>query len=321
MKLPNGYGSVSKLSGRRRRPFIIRKNGKVLGYSETREEGLEFLAEYNKNPWDLDKDKATFADVWNLVEKYKLDQFSDETIRTYKSRYNCCKPLYPVTYSKIRLNHFTGMIDSLDMSNSTKNKMRDFFRLMDRTAFEFDIIQKQYSEFIPRYQTEYSNRTPFSEDEISLLWNNLDVEDVDLVLILIYTGFRSGELCKIKLDNIVDGFLIGGSKTKAGKNRRVPVHSRIKPLIENRIKIAKKDTLINFGDKQLRVRFKRVMEKLDLKHIPHECRHTLRTRLDNVGANKICIDLILGHSSQGVGERVYTHKTLEQLKDTIELLD
>ena len=38
------------------------------------------------------------------------------------------------------------------------------------------------------------------------------------------------------------------------------------------------------------------------------------------GANKVCIDLMMGHKSKEVGERVYTHKTIEELKSAIELI-
>lgn len=75
MKLPNGYGSVVKMSGKRRKPYMVRKTigwhldkGKgrqiqdfiIIGYAETRAEGLKMLAEYNQNPYDVDTAKVTF---------------------------------------------------------------------------------------------------------------------------------------------------------------------------------------------------------------------------------------------------------------------
>ena len=62
------------------------------------------------------------------------------------------------------------------------------------------------------------------------------------------------------------------------------------------------------------------MDKLDLHHTPHECRHTFRSKLDSAGGNKVCIDRLMGHKSKGTGERVYTHKTLSELQATIELI-
>ena len=65
MRLPNGYGSVKKLSGNRRNPWIVTKTdgweinpdtGRtkqkkiIIGYYPSRQAGLQALAEYNANP-------------------------------------------------------------------------------------------------------------------------------------------------------------------------------------------------------------------------------------------------------------------------------
>ena len=67
--------------------------------------------------------------------------------------------------------------------------------------------------------------------------------------------------------------------------------------------------------------WKPMMEHLNMNHTPHECRHTFESVLDSKGANRKCIDLMMGHVSKDVGNRVYNHKTLEELKTAIELLD
>jgi len=57
-----------------------------------------------------------------------------------------------------------------------------------------------------------------------------------------------------------------------------------------------------------------------MNHLPHECRHTFISRLDSAGANRKCIDLLAGHASKEIGLRVYIHKTVEELKQAVELL-
>ena len=56
MKLPNNFGSIIKLPGRRRKPWAVRKkidgHYRYLGYFETYEKALTFLVEYNKDPSD-----------------------------------------------------------------------------------------------------------------------------------------------------------------------------------------------------------------------------------------------------------------------------
>lgn len=52
MRLPNGYGSVYKLTGNRRRPWVVKKSiegkQKALGYFVTQEEALTFLVGINR---------------------------------------------------------------------------------------------------------------------------------------------------------------------------------------------------------------------------------------------------------------------------------
>jgi hypothetical protein len=74
MRNPNGYGTVAKLSGKRRRPYIVKKtvgwNEKrqpiydIIGYAETREAGNIMLAEYNRDPWDVDRAKITLQQLF-----------------------------------------------------------------------------------------------------------------------------------------------------------------------------------------------------------------------------------------------------------------
>lgn len=73
MKLPNGYGSVTKLTGNRRRPYMVRittgftNDGrqlmKILGYYAKRTEALNALAEYNQSPYDAGNINLTFAQL------------------------------------------------------------------------------------------------------------------------------------------------------------------------------------------------------------------------------------------------------------------
>ena len=53
--------------------------------------------------------------------------------------------------------------------------------------------------------------------------------------------------------------------------------------------------------------WREVMGAAKIANTPHECRHTFRSRFDSAGANKRCIDLMMGYKSGDVGERIYTH--------------
>lgn len=327
-RLKKGWGSVYEIKTKdkkgninyREKPWAFRYKGKYIGYYETEEEAVMAAYEFHKNP--KTNDKRTYSDVFSLWKENKASYLSERTVYEYEKKFNnYCKPLHDRIYQELRPVDYYEILNSLKVSNDTKNNLIKLFRTLDKCAFEMEIVDKRYTDSIQYYEkNDVSSRIPFTEKEIDNLWNNLNIEDIDVVLILIYTGMRPGEIEKLKIEDIQDDFLKCGIKTKAGKNRMIPIHPRIKDLINQRINTAKKDTLLNFGTKQLRVRFKKAMQKLNMEHIPYDCRHTFITRLDNAGANRVCIDLIAGHQSKEIGERVYTHKTLDQLTETILLL-
>lgn len=66
--------------------------------------------------------------------------------------------------------------------------------------------------------------------------------------------------------------------------------------------------------------YKDALNKLGMNHYPHDGRHTLATELDNLEANEVCTKLILGHAIDDITKGVYTHKELQQLIDTIDLI-
>ena len=119
--------------------------------------------------------------------------------------------------------------------------------------------------------------------------------------------------------------MTGGTKTAAGKNRIVPIHSKIQSIVQKHFEQSKSGYLFEYNGKKLnqsqyREFWADIMDKLQMEHTPHECRHTFRSRLDSAGANKVCIDRLMGHKSKGTGERVYTHKNIEELRLNIELI-
>lgn len=302
------------------------KKRKYIGYCATRQEALNLLSDYNQKPWNTDNRNKTFADVYELW--VANNNLGPKSVADLKSKYRChCQELYDIPYRELRPRHFRHVLDNCGKGPGTKNAIRRLFRQLDKTALEYEVIDKGYTGLLESYQVEDSHRKPFTEDEINRVWESRGVHRrADLVLLYLYTGFRRNEMADIKLENVdlENWFITGGSKTRAGKNRKVPVHKRIRPILRETVESARaagSETLFGVSGQTLARWFAGVMRELGMDHVVHECRHTLRTRLDNAGANKRCVDLIMGHSSSDVGERVYTHKTLDQLQEAINLID
>lgn len=337
MKNPNGYGSVVKLSGNRRNSFAVRKtigfNGKGhpiyknIGYYPTREAGMIALAQYNNEPWDIDKAKTTFEELFELWKEKKAHKLGKSSKQSLFSAYHHCRQLHKMHYKAVKSFHMQDCIDNCKKSYSTQGAIKNLFRHLDRFALELDVVTRCYSDLLTSESIPETNKKPFSDEEIAIIWKNENLPWVDSVLAFLYTGFRISELLDLKIDSIdlKEGTIRGGTKTKAGKDRIVPIHSRIAHIMRNRASDGGEYIFQNKGKKIPCITYymywNEIMKTLNIHHTPHECRHTFRSRLDSAGANKRCIDLLMGHKSKDVGERVYTHKTIAELREAIELLE
>ena len=338
MRNPNGYGSVIKLPGNRRRPYRVRKtigwNEKghpifqSLGYTKTREEGMILLAEYNKDPWNVDKSNMTLTDLFELWLEHKAAKTGAATLGNMKTVYaNHCKAFHKFKYTSIKAYQMQETIDNCGHGYSTQNVIKVFWRHLDKFALELDIAARSYASLLTSAPAAVeSTKLPFTDEEIQAMWQSQSSPWVDSVLFLLYTGFRISEMLDLRTENVNldNGTMKGGTKTKAGKDRVVPIHSKIRHIVERRMEDGSTHLFSYKGKKcggsTYRKFWREIMDTAEMQHTPHECRHTFRSRLDSAGANKRCIDLMMGHQSGDVGERIYTHKTLDELKSAIELL-
>lgn len=336
MKHPNGYGSVVKLSGNRRKPYAVRKtagwNEKGypvylnIGYFSTKEEGLIALAEYNKLPWDIEREKTTLGELFELWQEKKAQKLGKSNQRNLKSAYKHIRCLENMKYNDIRSFHMQDCIDNCGYGYSTQWAIKNLWRHLDKFAFELDIIRKRYSEILTADSVPETNRIPFTDEEVEQLWKAENEPWVDSVLVFLYTGMRISELLGTETENVdlENGFIKGGIKTKAGKNRIIPIHPKIMGIVKKYVS-AGNEYLLSIDGKRLSFAsyygfWNVIMKKYGMKHTPHECRHTFESRLDSAGANRRCIDLLMGHTSKDVGNRVYNHKTLKELKEAIEMI-
>lgn len=342
----NGTGSVYKLSGKRRNPWravitngwaYSEEKGKLvqnrvtIGYYHTRDEAVQALVNYNSSPYDIQTNSVTFEDVYELWSKDYFPTLSTiSSVRTVQAAYNYCTPLYKMRMKDIRVEHLEGTIRDATVGNATKGRIKSLFNMMYRYAMKHEIVQKDYAQLCNAVKREAPEKEviPFTPEEISLLWDNVnEVPFVDMILIGIYSGWRPQELETLKTADIdlEANTMKGGMKTDAGKNRVVPIHPIIRPLIEKRFS-PENEFLFNDDNGQqgtymtydkYRGRFVKAMKRLKLTHRPHETRHTFITKAKECHVDEYILKLIVGHAITDITEKTYTHRTMEQLHKEI----
>lgn len=337
MKLPNGFGSVHKLSGKRRKPFIAQKTigwsddgrqvYKVIGYFEKRQEALNALIEYNNNPYDLDNE-ITFSEVYDKWKNTKFNSISKSAINGYNAAFEISKQLHDIKFTEIKTITLQNVIDTCNKGHGTLRKIKTLYNQLFKFAMQNDIVSKDYSTYVEiGVNKSTSSRVPFSQKEIDRLFEVTELIDyVDTILIMIYTGLRIGELLLIKKSDVdlINKTITGGIKTAAGKNRVVPINHKILELIKNRMTKSNEYLIENSRgtrmkyDNYYRDHWISIMEQLNMNHKPHDARHTFATLMSNADANPVSIKKLIGHSSYETTEKIYTHKDVEDLRKAIE---
>lgn len=320
MRLPNGYGSIYKLTGNRRRPWVVKKTidgrQKPLGYFPTREEAFAFLVSVNRITPERE---VTFSSVYRSWSLRHFESISPSSRAAYEISYRHLAPLHSVPFRRITYRQLQDVIDGIEAGYCTRKKCRVLLSQLYKYSIKNGIVETNLSCFIelPRHVLVYTKR-PFTARQIGKLWRSADtVEGVKDVLILIYTGMRAGEYIGLSACdvNLRQQFInIKKSKTLAGI-RKIPIHKKILPILAER---KAEGAICPRGNyESFRRLFDRVMKALGMHHTPHECRHTLATMLDRSGANETSVKMILGHARTGVTKGVYTHKTLSDLRKAI----
>ncbi len=153
MKLPNGYGSVVKLSGKRRKPYQVRK---TVGwhYDEVKDKQVQ--------------DMITIGYAATRAEG--------------SASYKSCESLYNKVFKDIKL---------VDLQIEFK-KIKVLFNQLFDYALKNDICNKDYSSFVDIVQYKDRNpnkydRNKFEKNEIDIIWEQKEDKYYQIVLMLLYS--------------------------------------------------------------------------------------------------------------------------------------
>lgn len=306
-----------------------KQNRKVLGYRSTKREAMQLLADYNDNPIMVSKIDITLKQLYDEWSGPKYDAISKSTADNYRAAWNYMEPLYEMQVREIRTANMQTVINETEKSRSTLHKIRVLFGLLMEYAMQNDIVKKDYSEFLTLPGSEDSSKDSFTDIEMGIIERAAaeGVPFADCILMMCYTGFRITEFLQLtKFSyNADDDTLTGGIKTDAGKDRVIPVHSKIKPYLDKWMgkkgqRIICKEDGKPYSSKYFRENcYTPCIESLPVRPLkPHECRHTFASMMDRVAAEDKTKALLMGHSDYKVSRDVYIHKTLPDLRAVID---
>lgn len=349
MRLPNGFGSVVKLPGRRRKPYLARKTigwtedgkqiRKSIGTYPSRKAAIQALVEYNDNPIDIDEAyNKTLGQIYEDYAERAYKELQRGTINNYKAAWKRLKVLADTPMRHLRTSNFQKIIDEMideGLSRSALEKAKTLCGILCDRAMADGIITINYGKQIRLPKARKAKRATFTMQEVELIYQRAESGDIwaGTVMIMLYTGMRVGELLTILRDHVdvQNWVFVGGIKTDAGKDRPVPIHSKIKPYVQywydssteagGKYLIHRNGEPISVGYYRTKFYYPALRHAGVERHLtPHSTRHTFASMLDRAEAREAHIAELMGHADFAVTRDVYTHPHIEALRETIERL-
>ena len=270
------------------------------------------------------RNTITLGQLFNEWLPIHSQTISKGAIKSYHIAFKHISSIADISITDIHFQHLQNVINSMHvkgLSYSSCKKVRTLLNQLFNYAIIKDYPITNYAQHLnlgPNRPT--IKRRVFTRQQINKLWA-IDASYSHMILILLYTGLRIGELLNLRRQDInrrSSYLIVRYAKTKAGEGRIIPLHHRITPLIEQ-VYTAADNYLFPISYTSFRKHFYEIMKQLNCKHTIHDTRHTFASLLDAV-APPNDLRSLLGHKQGDITTRVYTHKTIRELRKTIELL-
>lgn len=330
MKLPNSYGSVYKLTGKRRKPYVARvtidcvydevkedyiQKRKSIGTFKTKAEALEALAAYHDNPYGVLDADMSVQKLWdsikdNLRVSHERSVVYNRLFDTYLSSISNMK------IKDVKTKHLQQIIDECEKGYSTKSNLRALFHQIYNYAVQNDIVDKDYADYI-KFESEATQieRSVYTSDEIKELWSKSDIEAYAMTLILIHQGMRLKEFRDMRTEDVdYDAMTINIPEAKNKYSiRTIPIHPKTLPLLKQ---LEKNGKYTEMNAKQYQYFVDNVFH-----HTAYDCRHTFATKAAELNLQTVAIQKIMGHKPDTLLEQVYTHLSIEDLSKVIKQIE
>lgn len=149
-----------------------------------------------------------------------------------------------------------------------------------------------------------------------------------IILLLLYTGMRPGEVINLRWENIkIDKIFLKRTETKQKREKVIPLTSGIKAVLdslrgaEGEYVIPRRRDQRITSSQSTKTALKKMREKSGIHDFDfHSLRHTAASRLIAMGVDIVTVKELLGHSSIKTTE-IYAHGSFERKKEAVGKLE
>ena len=262
---------------------------------------------------------ATLQQVYDQFIAWKFGEnaprkLSESARNAYKQGWGYLSELASESLDGITVDRLQVIVNDCDKKKATRENIVLTAKQLYKYALAHEMCEKNPAQhlIVPDGRDD-EHGVAFTDDELGILWQHKDDPTVAIMLIMCYSGFRISALTALEI-NLDEGYFRGGVKTASSKNRIVPIHSGILPLVK------KADRPLISNTAMYRADFHEKMEKIGINgHTPHDCRHTFSRLCEKYGVREADRKRMMGHSfGSDITNGIYGHRSLEELRCEIE---
>lgn len=272
------------------------------------------------------KTSPSFSSVYDMFMEWKYGEHAPKTLSRQskacmQAAFLNCAALHDKVFEDLRLEDLQRCLNDCPLKCASLKNILSLLRQMYRFAIPRELCEKDYAQYLTLPDNiSDEHGVPFSDEDLMILWQHQSDPTVEMLLIMCYSGFRISAYRTIEV-HLDEWYFKGGIKTAAGKDRIVPIHSAIRPLVFARMN--RIGGILTTHPEKFRNAMYGTLDKLGIeKHTPHDCRHTFSRLCEKYHVSENDRKRMLGHSfGYDTTNAIYGHRTVEDLREEIEKIE
>ena len=300
-----------------------------------REDALAYCKTLKDKKPDLPQ--RTLEEIYNEWDPWYSPRVDPDTFGCYRAAYKYFETLHKTNVREITAGDLQKCMDDCPKGHRTHQNMKCTAGLLWAYAIDHNYTEKDVTVNLYIGKGASVQREPLTDIEVEKIRREIGKDRyAAYVYALCYLGYRPGEMLEIRKDQVTKHngtlFIIEGKKTDAGRDRIVPVHEKIRPIIEQQLalegtdylfpmhKVNRKGELVGYkvmNDNYFnKYAFRPLADRLGIpkNKVPYSARHTFSDKLkDADGTDKVKASLI-GHSDYKFTQKKYQSTNMDELK-------
>ena len=312
-----------------------------------REDALAYCEQLRAKKNDAPELSMTLSQIYDEWEpKYSM-RIDPSTAAGYRAAYNYYATLHDRQIRTITAAELQACMDACPKGKRTHQNMKVVAGLLWKYAKDKHIVAQVESENLFTGRGKSIKRDALTDIEVEKIHQAIGSHRyAEYIFCLCYLGFRPGEMLELRKDQVTEHngrlFLVEGKKTDAGRDRTVPVHQKIEPIIRDRLMVPGTDLVFPqyvFGrpSKEHPVAIFTVFKKMTDNYfrenvfkpltaslgiaegkVPYAARHTFSNKLKNAAGDDRDKAALIGHSDYTFTQTKYQTTNEDELLAVVD---